>query len=143
MRESRESYVTKQRSHHLQDDDSFAGELQRQMDREACRNVTQIFLTPPPSVKKQDDLNFHDWAKHIADKLTQTYPNISMSSEVLGGAARIKGTRISVARVLSAVSEHGSIKAAVADYDDTYTVKQFEDAILYARDFLTTSLSSR
>lgn len=80
-------------------------------------------------------------ARVLADRLTVSYPTISTHKGVLGGKPHIKGTRLAVASVISAICVHGSIEAAVADYSSRYTKEEFEDALRFARDFLTDSLT--
>lgn len=79
----------------------------------------------------------------LADTLADRYPSISTNRAVLNGTPHLEGTRLTVSRVISALSSHGSFEAALDDYDNTYTRKQFEDALLYARDFLMESVHQK
>ncbi len=96
----------------------------------------QHFLTDVP---KQETL--HDVIRQLADKLCEQYPQISTYKGVFGGKPHLKGTRFTVADVLSAVCENNSIENVIEEYNQRFTEEQLKEAIEFARDFLLSTYS--
>lgn len=69
-------------------------------------------------------------------ELSERYPEISISREVFRGKPHIKGTRFTVADVLTALYADGSIANVLDEYEHSFTEEQMKEAILFARDFL-------
>jgi uncharacterized protein (DUF433 family) len=74
--------------------------------------------------------------RNIADRLCAEHTSINMDAEVLGGTPHIKGTRLSVGKVLSKLYLHGSIQAVVNIHKPHISEEQVKEAIAYAQDFM-------
>jgi uncharacterized protein (DUF433 family) len=111
--------------------------------QEAKARPTQVIWdsqNPTQLTLMRTDAPAKPFGAELAKQLARLYPNISTRQDVLGGTPHLRGTRLSVASVVSAVCVHGSLDAALADYRNRYTREQFEDALRFVRDFLTESL---
>jgi len=77
-----------------------------------------------------------DGFRALADKLCEEHQFICMDAEVLGGTPSIRGTRLSVGKVLSKLYLYGSVQAVVDIHEPHLSEEQVKDAIAYAQDFL-------
>lgn len=76
----------------------------------------------------------------LADRLTTAYPHISTSSDVFWGTPVLRGTRFTVADVLSYICTSHSFEDVRQEFKGRYSEEQFQDALRYARDFMLESL---
>jgi uncharacterized protein (DUF433 family) len=61
--------------------------------------------------------------------------HVDINYGILGGAPRIKGTRIPVYMILDAIEFHGNLKGAIKSYPEL-TMEQVRDALLFAANVL-------
>jgi uncharacterized protein (DUF433 family) len=78
----------------------------------------------------------HQPFKALVDKLCEKYPSIGIDERVLGGAPHIKGTRLSVARILTSIYHLNNIDAVIDEFKQRINKKQIKEAIAYAHDFM-------
>jgi uncharacterized protein (DUF433 family) len=90
--------------------------------------------TPEKEIRKQ--------FRALAAKLCKEHPSINMNPEVLRGAPRIEGTRLSVGTILAKLYIYGNIQALVEAYEPHLSEEQVKEAIAYAQDFLEIACGS-
>lgn len=100
---------------------------------------TPNLLKPEATIEKVESA--HKCVRELAEKLCEKYPEISTYQGVFNGKPHLKGTRFTVADVLSAICEENSIESVIEEYDNRYTEEQLKEALRYARDFLLSAYS--
>lgn len=112
----------------------FAGEVFRDKDSEKERQIEKKQVENNPET-------FHDFVRKLANELCEKYPLISNNEDVFRGKPHLKGTRFTVADVLSAMVIYVDTNAVLEAYQNRYTEEQFKEAIRFARDFLLSAHS--
>ncbi|HEY0077925.1 MAG TPA: DUF433 domain-containing protein [Pyrinomonadaceae bacterium] len=85
---------------------------------------------------KEADRDIHPEVRELAENLCDKHPSVVTNERVLGGAPHIRGTRLSVARILTCLYHLESIDAVVGDLGQRISREQVKEAIAYAHDFL-------
>jgi uncharacterized protein (DUF433 family) len=74
--------------------------------------------------------------REVGNKLAGKHPGISRDSKILGGAPHLKGTRLSVAHVLSNLYHLGSIEKVAEKFSKILDAAKIKEALAYAHDFM-------
>lgn len=89
-----------------------------------------------PAVAHSPETEHASGFDDLTHKLREKHQGIGTHGRVLGGAPHIKGTRVSVAHILTHLYHLGSIDAVVDEFKQRISREQVQQALAYAHDFM-------